>query len=179
MECLVNGLLDRYAGLRPGANPPVPQTATLLQHSCTVLPLILEPKPMALEHANIAMVKDVFARFGAGDVPAILELLDEAVVIDFYGPATIPYAGHHETRNDARRFFETVLASVEIHQFDPEEFIASGDKVVVTGHLRLTARKTGGSIESDFVHVITVRDGKWLHFRDFMNTVEADRAFRG
>jgi cytochrome P450/ketosteroid isomerase-like protein len=177
VECLVNGLLDRFDGLRPGSAAPVPQTATLLQHSCTVLPLILDPKPMRLEQDNIAMVKEVFARFGAGDVPGIVALLDDDVRIDFYGPATIPYAGHFHGSGDARRFFDTVLASVDIHQFDPEEFIASGDKVVVTGHLRLTARKTGGSIESDFVHVITVRDGKWLRFRDFMNTVEADRAF--
>ncbi len=179
VECLISGLLDGYAGLRPGVAPPVPQTATLLQHSCTSIPLILEPLQMTLEERNIAMVKEVFVRFGAGDVPAILELLDDDVVIDFYGPSTIPYAGHYETGSAARRFFETVLASVDIHQFDAEEFIASGDKVVVTGHLRLTARATGGSIESDFVHVITVRDGKWLHFRDFMNTVEADKAFRG
>ena len=121
----------------------------------------------------------VASRLGAGDVPAILELLDDNVVIDFYGPSTIPYAGHYETRGEACRFFDTVLASVDIHQFDAEEFIAQGDQVVVTGHLRLTARKTGGSIESDFVHVITVRDGKWLRFRDFMNTVVADRAFGG
>ncbi|MCX7071379.1 MAG: nuclear transport factor 2 family protein [Gammaproteobacteria bacterium] len=125
------------------------------------------------------MVKEVFARFGAADVPGILELLDEQVVIDFYGPPVIPYAGHYETRSEARRFFDTVLASVDIHQFDAEEFIASDDKVVVTGHLRLTARRTGGNIDSDFVHVITVRDGKWLHFRDFMNTAIAQQAFGG
>mgnify|MGYP003632787525 CR=1 FL=1 len=58
-----------------------------------------------------------------------------------------------------------------------EEFICEADKVVVTGHLRLTARSTGREIESDFVHVITVADGKWLLFRDFMNTVEAANAF--
>lgn len=48
---------------------------------------------------------------------------------------------------------------------------------MVTGHLRLTARSTGKTIESDFVHVITVVDEKWLLFRDFMNTVEAATAF--
>lgn len=177
VECLIAGLLDGYRSLRPGLAPAVAQTATLLQHSCTTLPLILEPKLASLEASNIAMVREVFARFGAADVPGILELLDDDVVIDFYGPATIPYAGHYRTRDEARRFFDTVLASVDIHQFDAEEFIASGDKVVVTGHLRLTARKTGGSIDSDFVHVITIRNGKWLHFRDFMNTAAAQEAF--
>lgn len=127
---------------------------------------------------NTDITKEIFARFGRGDVPAILELLHDDVVIEFYGPSTIPYAGTYRGRSEARRFFETVLASVDIHEFEPQQFIADGDAVVVTGHLRLTARATGGGIESDFAHVITLRDGKWLRFRDFMNTAVADSAFR-
>lgn len=132
-----------------------------------------------MSQENVEQVMEVFARFGRGDVPAIVEMLDDNVVIDFYGPAVVPYAGHWEGKDKARRFFETVLSNVEIHQFDPLEFIAERDKVVVFGHLRLTAKPTGGSIESDFVHVITVKDGKWLHFRDFMNSVVATAAFGG
>ena len=52
-----------------------------------------------------------------------------------------------------------------------------GNKVVVTGHLHLTARATGRDIKSDFVHVITVENGRWQRFRDFMNTAEAVAAF--
>lgn len=132
-----------------------------------------------MSHANVQQVQDVFQRFGRGDVPAIMEMLADDVIIDFYGPSVVPYAGHWAGKDKARRFFETVLANVEIHQFDPLEFIAERDKVVVFGHLRLTAKPTGGSIESDFVHVITVKDGKWTHFRDFMNSVVATAAFGG
>lgn len=130
-----------------------------------------------MEERNLEAVREVFARFGAGDVPGILELLDPEVKIEFYGPPVIPYAGHYRGLDEARRFFETVLASVDIHVFEPQELLASGDKVVVTGHLRLTARSTGGDIESDFVHVITLRDGRWLRFRDFMDTAVAVAAF--
>ena len=126
--------------------------------------------PLAVTHA-------VFERFGAGDIDGILAWFAPDAVIDFYGPATIPYAGHYEGLDGARRFFEMVLSSVDIHQFDPEEFICEGNKVVVTGHLNLTARSTGGAIDSDFVHVITVENGKWIWFRDFMNTHEAVTAF--
>src|SRR5690606_14175233 len=107
----------------------------------------------------------------------ILEMLHDEVLIEFYGPSTIPYAGTYRGRDPARRFFETVLSSVDIHQFDAEEVIAERDKVIVTGHLRLTAKATGGTIDSDFVHVITMKDGKWLRFRDFMNTAVAVAAF--
>jgi uncharacterized protein len=126
---------------------------------------------------NVEATQEIFVRFGRGDVPAIVEMMHPEIVIDFYGPSVIPYAGHYEGKDGATRFFDTVLSSVDIHQFDAEEFIAERDKVIVTGHLRLTARRTGGEIESDFVHVITLRDGKWLHFRDFMNTAVAQAAF--
>ena len=128
-------------------------------------------------NANIAATQEIFARFGRGDVPAILEMLSDDVLIEFYGPSTIPYANPYRGKAEARRFFETVLANVEIHQFDQDEFIAERDKVVVTGHLRLTAKRTGREIDSDYVHVITMKDGKWTRFRDFMNTAVAVAAF--
>ncbi|MCB1745560.1 MAG: nuclear transport factor 2 family protein [Gammaproteobacteria bacterium] len=126
---------------------------------------------------NIETTQAIFAAFGAGDIPAILEHLAEDVVIEFYGPAVIPYAGTYRGRAEARRFFETVLSSVRINQFEPEEFLADADKVIVTGHLNLNALSNGGTIDSDFVHVITLADGKWTRFRDFMNTAVAVAAF--
>ena len=125
----------------------------------------------------IETTKAVFAVFGAGDIDGIVALLDDNVRIEFYGPDVIPYAGRYQGKAEARTFFETVLGSVDIHQFEPMDFFGEGDKVTVTGHLRLTARATGRQIESDFAHVITVRDQKWLLFRDFMDTAVAQAAF--
>lgn len=124
------------------------------------------------------VTEEVFTAFGEGDVDRIMRSLHEKVRIEFYGPEVIPYAGYYDGQAQCRGFFETVLSSVDIHQFDPEDFICEGDKVVVTGHLNLTARSTGRTIDSDFVHVITVADEKWLLFRDFMNTSNAEAAFR-
>lgn len=127
---------------------------------------------------NVAGTKKLFEAFGAGNIPAIVELLNDDIVIEFYGPEEIiPYAGRYTGKKEAARFFETVLSSVDIHVFEPEEFIAERDKVIVTGHLHLTAKPTGGVIKSDFVHVITMADGKWSRFRDFMDTSVAAQAF--
>lgn len=124
------------------------------------------------------VTEEVFSAFGEGDVDRIMRSLHSDVRIEFYGPETIPYAGFYSGQDECRGFFETVLSSVDIHQFDPKDFICEDDKVVVTGHLTLTARSTGRTIDSDFVHVITVADEKWLLFRDFMNTANAQAAFR-
>jgi len=127
---------------------------------------------------NIAETQKLFEAFGAGDVPRILEHVNDDIQIEFYGPEDIiPYAGRYKGRDEARRFFETVLSSVDIHVFEPEEFLADKDKVIVTGNLHLTSKKTGGTIKSDFVHVITMTNGKWSRFRDFMDTAVAVAAF--
>ena len=127
--------------------------------------------------APVNVTKAIFEAFGNSDVDAIVGLLHDDITIEFYGPPVIPYARSWRGLAEARQFFETVLSSVDIHQFDAEEYICEAEKVVVTGHLNLTARLTGRPIDSDFVHVITVAEGKWLRFRDFMNTWEAARAF--
>eukprot|EP00435_Cladocopium_sp_Y103_P076831 s1_g570.t1 len=127
---------------------------------------------------NIAETQKLFEAFGAGDIPKILTFLNEDILIEFYGPEdTIPYAGTYNGLDEAKTFFETVLSSVDIHVFEPEEFLADRDKVIVTGHLHLTAKATGGTIKSDFVHVITMANSKWSRFRDFMNTAVAVEAF--
>lgn len=129
---------------------------------------------------NIAQTQKLFEAFGAGDIPGILEIVNDDILIEFYGPEdVIPYAGTYRGRDEAKSFFETVLSSVDIHVFEPEEFLADKDKVIVTGHLHLTPKTTGGTIKSDFVHVITMADGKWSRFRDFMNTAAAVDAFSG
>ncbi len=132
---------------------------------------------MSQQTDNIAATQKLFEAFGAQDIPAILEYVNDDIVIEFYGPDVIPYAGTFRGREEARRFFTTVLSSVDIHEFAPEEFLADADKVVVTGHLHLTAKSTGKDIRSDFVHVITLEGEKWSRFRDFMNTTEAYLAF--
>ncbi len=132
---------------------------------------------MSLQEANIAATQKLFEAFGAHNIPGILEYVNDEIVIEFYGPEVIPYAGTYRGRQEAHAFFSTVLSSVDIHEFVPEEFLADKDKVIVTGRLHLTAKATGRDIVSDFVHVITLAGGKWSRFRDFMNTTEAYLAF--
>lgn len=127
--------------------------------------------------SEIDTTVEVFTRFGNKDVPAIVELMADDVLIEFYGPSVIPYAGTYRGAGEAERFFSTVLSSVDIHRFEPEQFLSDGRMVTVTGELHLTARSTGRDIRSAFAHVITVADGKWVRFRDFMNTAEAVAAF--
>ncbi len=129
------------------------------------------------EMSTEQVVQAAYECFGAGDIPGMLEYLHTNVVIEFYGPSVIPYAGIWRGHDQVTRWLETVYSSVDVKVFEPQEMISDRDKVVTTGRLHLVAKPTGREIESDFVHVVTVTDGKWSRFRDFMNTAVAVEAF--
>jgi ketosteroid isomerase-like protein len=126
---------------------------------------------------NITVTQGAYERFGAGDIPGMLEFLSPEVVIEFYGPDVIPYAGTWRGHAEVTRWLETIFASLEVRRFEPQEMLADADKVVTTGTLELVARSTGQGFASDFVHVITLADGRWVRFRDWMNTAAAAEAF--
>ncbi|MFK7916174.1 MAG: nuclear transport factor 2 family protein [Pseudomonadales bacterium] len=126
---------------------------------------------------SVEVTQRLFERFGAADIPGILEYIHDDIVIEFYGPSVIPYAGTYQGREAARQFFNNVLSNVDIHVFEAEQFFSEGAMVSVTGTLHLTAKSTGRDIKSSFAHVITVQDGKWIRFRDFMDTSVAVAAF--
>ncbi|MEM8785832.1 MAG: nuclear transport factor 2 family protein [Pseudomonadota bacterium] len=129
--------------------------------------------------SSIEVTQSLFTHFGQGDVDAILTHLHDEIVIEFYGPPAIPYAGTHRGKDEARRFFETVLASVDIEVFEPHHFIGEGERVAVVGELRLTPKSTGQTFSSAFAHIITLKDNKWIRFQDFMNTAVGAAAFEG
>lgn len=126
---------------------------------------------------SVEVTQNLFERFGAADIPGILDYIHDDIVIEFFGPSVIPYAGIYKGKDEAKKFFETVLASVDIHVFDFQQIFSEDQHVSVTGVLHLTAKSTGKDIKSSFAHVIEVKDGRWVHFRDFMDTSVAVAAF--
>jgi uncharacterized protein len=54
--------------------------------------------------------------------------------------------------------------------FEPQEFIEAGDSVTVLGYLEAFALDTNQKFQSEWVHVITVRDGKIIRWRGFYDT---------
>ena len=62
---------------------------------------------------------------------------------------------------------------------DPtQEFLASGDKVVVIGHYGITQKKTGKHLESDWVHVFTFSGGKCTRWRELNDSAAFYKAYR-
>ena len=120
------------------------------------------------EKENIELIKEFYASYTRGDVGGLLDALADDVDWQMPGPAQIPYAGApRHGRGQVAEFFATAAQALEVLQFEPLEFIASGDKVVVLGRERLRARATGRSFENDWVMLYTLRDRKIKRFREY------------
>ena len=129
------------------------------------------------ESCNIAATKAIYAAIPAGDLQTALSHLDSDVRITYYGTDEIPYAGDYRGIEQATAFFAKVAQAIEIVEMEPWKFIAQGNDLATWGRQRFRRLATGYEWESEFAHIITLRNGRWLHFRDFMNSALTLQAF--
>ncbi|KUH68033.1 polyketide cyclase [Mycolicibacterium novocastrense] len=129
------------------------------------------------EARNIAATKAIYTAVLAGDLNTALRHLDPDVRITYYGTEAIPYAGDYHGIAEAMTFFTRVGQSIEIVEMEPWKFIAQGDDLAVWGRQRFRRIDIGYEWQSEFAHIITLRRGRWLHFRDFMNSALTQEAF--
>ena len=126
---------------------------------------------------NKGVVRKVFEKFGSGDVPGLLEMVAEDAEWAAPGPEVVPYFGERRGREGALEFFKNLGGSVEFESFEPGDFIAEGDRVVVLGRERGRVRGTGKVFDNAWALVFTVRDGMVAGLRIYENTAAIAEAF--
>jgi len=119
------------------------------------------------------VAEEWYAAVHAGDFDRLFSVIAEDCSIEFYGPAVIPFAGIFQGREKCKIFFGHVANDVEIQEFRQDEFIADGDRVAVTGHLRMVLKATGRLYAADYAHILNIRGDQVVRFRDFQDTAQA------
>ena len=130
------------------------------------------------EAQNIAVVQGAYEAFGRGDVEAILDRLDDSVVWKgVYGAGPhVPTAGERRGKAQVSEFFDQVAQHVNFSRFEPNEFIASGNKVVALGHYTATT-PVGKTFDADFAMVFTLQNGKVTGFQEFSDSAAVNAAY--
>ena len=122
------------------------------------------------DSTNVDVIQRFYGAFGRGDIPAALDLLADDVEWIFRAPSVIPFAGTRRGREGVAQFFSLVEETLEFQQFEPREFVAQGDMVVVLGFERNLIKPTGRTFEQEWAHVYALRDGKIAKHRGFEDT---------
>ena len=132
------------------------------------------------ERENVQAVQGLYAAFQRGDFTAFLNTLADEVEWFVPGPQQIlSWAGLRKGREQVAQFFTEYAQAAEIQQFEPREFIAQGERVVVLRYRRDRVKATGRTFESEWAQVFSLRAGKIMSFRGYIDTAAVVTAFRG
>lgn len=130
------------------------------------------------EQENINVAQQGYNNFMTGNIPALVDQTTDDIVWQLPVIEGVALSGTRMGRDGVTEFFATLDRDQEVIEFEPREFVAQNDKVVVFGHYRWRVKNTGREFASDFVHVFTIRDGKIAGFREHFDTAVAAAAYR-
>jgi ketosteroid isomerase-like protein len=128
---------------------------------------------------NKQLVMQAYGLYSQGDIKGVLALCSDDVCWTSADIEQVPFSGRYNGQYEVGEFFTSMAGTMDTVHFTPRDFIAEGDKVVVTGDARWHVKTTGAQFASEWVHVFTVRDGKVVRFEQYTDTAAAAAAFRG
>lgn len=130
------------------------------------------------EEKNVQVVKEGYEKFESGDVEGLLNLFSDDINWKTPKVEGAPFTGERKGHKAVSEFFTQLDESEEFTKFEPTEFIAQGDRVVVLGNSAASVKSTGRNLELDWVHIFTVKDGKITDFLEFYDNAAAERAYQ-
>lgn len=131
-----------------------------------------------IEDSNKDLVRSGYEKFSSGDVPGLMNLFSDD--IDWSTPhlENAPFGGRLLGLKAVGEFFQKLGDTEDFAYFEPTEFVAQGDRVVVLGRCKATVKPTGRNYEMDWVHVFTVHEGKVTNFAEFFDSALVNKAFQ-
>ncbi len=130
---------------------------------------LLAPFTLAGHHekgemsANVMAAKAGYDAFNAGDMEAWAATMAENSEWTMQGG--LPYSGTYYGAAEVKeKVLDQVAALWTNFQVQPIAFYESGDKVFI--HVKMTA----DGLDTEALHMATIKDGKFAAFRPFENT---------
>jgi len=126
------------------------------------------------EQSNAKLVQQAYQVFKEGQIESFLNLLSKDVLWVLPEMPNVPFAGTWNCRDGVAQFFSRMREVQDVEEFEPEEFIAQGNKVVVLGRFTMRIKVTGA--RSAWAHVWTIQDGVVTAVREYVDTLAVSRA---
>jgi uncharacterized protein len=123
---------------------------------------------------NVQIVKDFFAAMGGRDKQGLLSLVAEDIEWIIPGEDW-PLAGTHRGHAGLADLLQKA-SEMETSFPEPPEYVAQGDRVLAIGSATGKIKATNRAFRDDWVFAITVRDGKVMKIREYIDTQALARA---
>jgi ketosteroid isomerase-like protein len=125
----------------------------------------------------LATIQQMYADFGAGNIPGFLGALATDVRWRFIGAPGVAYSAEVRGPEGVQAWLGKVMESDDIQAFEPREFFAGENHVTVIGWERTIARPTGRAFEADWMHLFEVSGGRVSRFLGLYDTAAAAKAY--
>ena len=134
-----------------------------------------------MNESNVQTVQSIYAAFGKGDVPAILERVEANTHWSFNASRRpLPWYEPVTSKATLPKFFQTMAEQLDFHAFEPRVFVHSDDHVMVHVHIEYTVKKTSRRIALEQIHWWTLnREGKVTRLLQFEDTAALFAAYEG
>jgi ketosteroid isomerase-like protein len=119
-----------------------------------------------MSHEDLGVVQRLFLALQTDDFATALQLFDAEVE---WSPTEGTY---HGIEGVGASFIEWMEPWDE-HRIEPEEFVESNDRVLVTIHLTARGGQSRMEIDQRFFQVYTVHDGKITRMVEYVDRVPA------
>ncbi len=131
---------------------------------------------------HTATIAELYAAFGRGDVPMVLEYLSDDISWD-HGLRTndLPWMQPRTRKQQVEEFFGILAQGMSLSVFDPQVIAGDGDTVVAVIRIAGSIISNGNPVEEDLlVHLWTFdADGKVATFRHIGDLAREEIPFRG
>lgn len=128
---------------------------------------------------NVETVKQMYADFGNGNIPGILNVLAEDISWNDAGYPDLPFGSINRKKKEVPEFFKTLSESVNYTKFEPREFVAEGNNVIAIGYHEGTTKPANTKFGHDWVMVWKFdNSGMVKYVKTFVDTNEIAKGFR-
>ncbi|HKP58754.1 MAG TPA: nuclear transport factor 2 family protein [Polyangiales bacterium] len=132
-------------------------------------------------HPYAQAVSDIYAAFGRGDIPTILEHLAEDLVWEYgHVDNDVPWLAPRRGRAGAAEFFTVLGRELEFRKFEINGILHAQNTVVALIDAELVVKRTGKTIrESDEGHIWHFGNGgRVVRFKHAADTLAHSRAWQ-
>lgn len=127
--------------------------------------------------SNLQIIQNMYKNYAAGNMSAVLSCFDKDVIWERPGAPFIPFSGVFKGIEEVTKMFAIQATSLSIKSFLPEKICTNEDTVVVLGHDTAEVVATSKTYSTNWVQSFTLKDGKIIHVRVYLDTKTIADAF--
>lgn len=120
---------------------------------------------------NVQRVRQAYEAFGRGDIPAVLDMLDERVEWNMAEHHTFwpgePFIGRQAVLEGV---FSRIMQTFDSFTLTVERIVGCGDTVLAQVRYRTTAKATGKTLDAQAAHIYDFKDGKCVRYQHYSDT---------